>query len=78
MANLKNPVKAIHAFCIECMGENPRNCIASETSSLPCPLYPFRNGKNPFRAKHEMTSEQKAAMVERLTKNRNTNNTQTS
>jgi hypothetical protein len=44
----RNPVKAIRAFCLECVCGSPREvelCVSPE-----CPLYPFRLGKNPYRA----------------------------
>ena len=54
---VRNPVKAIRAKCLDC-------CCGSfsEISLCPaekCPLYPFRFGKNPYRAKRELSSEQK-------------------
>lgn len=61
---LKNPVKAIRAFCLNCCGES-----ASEVKLCPsirCALYPFRFGKNPFRSKREMTEEQREKAAERL------------
>lgn len=75
MANLKNPVKAIHAFCVECMGGNARdvvNCGSGPGSKYECPLYAFRQGKNPYRTKREvvMTEEAKEALKERLAKGR--------
>lgn len=33
-----------------------------------CPIYPFRFGKNPFRAARTMSDEQKANAAERLQK----------
>ena len=71
MADLKNPVKAIHAFCLECCGGSVRNvvnCTSTPDSFCPCPLYPFRKGKNPYRAKRELSEEQKIAMTARLKK----------
>ena len=65
---IKNPVKAIRAFCLGCAGGN-----ANEVKLCPaedCELYPFRFGKNPYRTKRELTEEQKAVMVERLAKAR--------
>lgn len=44
-----NPVKAIRAYCLNCCLEN-----ANEVAKCPterCELYPFRFGKNPYRAK---------------------------
>jgi len=48
----KTPVKAIREMCIECMGgrgtgQNYRKLII-ECAALPCALYEFRFGKNPY------------------------------
>jgi len=43
---ITSPIKAIRAFCIECMGGQ-----SSEVKSCPskkCPLYDFRMGKNVY------------------------------
>lgn len=61
---IRNPVKAIRAFCLECSGDSP-----AEVKSCPvekCPLYPFRLGKNPYRQRREMTEEQKRVLADRL------------
>lgn len=65
---IRNPAKAIRAFCLECCGgrsSDVRDCTSSR-----CPLKPFRFGKNPYRAKRVLTDEQKAAARERLRKAR--------
>lgn len=65
---ITNPVKAIRAYCLSCVGGSSNEvdkCPISE-----CPLHSFRHGKNPFRTKRELTDEQKAAMAERLKKAR--------
>lgn len=59
-----NPVKAIRAKCLECS-----NGSSNEVRLCPiehCPLFPFRFGKNPYRAKRELTEEQREAMAARL------------
>lgn len=64
MEEIRNPVKAIRAFCVECCGGSSNEvklCPATE-----CQLYAFRFGKNPYRTKREMSEEQKAAAAERL------------
>lgn len=64
MPNVKNPVKAIRAFCLECCGDSANEvklCTAPH-----CALYPFRLGKNPYRMKREYTDEQLATMRERM------------
>lgn len=63
-----SPLKAIRLFCVDCCGGSSNEvklCPATK-----CALYPFRFGKNPFRAKRELTDEQRAAMAERLKKAR--------
>lgn len=43
-----NPVKAIRRKCVDCMGgsiEAIRDCMSTN-----CALWPFRMGRNPFRA----------------------------
>lgn len=66
---ITNPVKAIRAKCLDC------SCGSSdEVKACPikdCALYPFRFGKNPYRAKPEYSEEQKARMAERLREARN-------
>lgn len=52
---ITNPVKAIRAKCLDCC------CGSSNEVELctctGCALYPFRRGKNPYRAKREITPE---------------------
>lgn len=64
---IKSPIKAIRAFCVECMGGQPREvkfCAAPR-----CPLFAFRMGKNPY-IKRELTEEQRLAFAERAKKAR--------
>lgn len=73
-ADLHNPVKAIRAYCLECVCGSPKEvelCPAPD-----CPLYPFRFGKNPYRTKHVMSEEQKAKAVERLNAGRQKRSTE--
>ena len=65
---ITNPVKAIRAFCLDCMGGSSNE--VKQCSTEDCPLWNFRFGKSPFRAKREMTEEQRAAAAERLRKAR--------
>ncbi len=65
-----NPVKVIREYCLDC-------CLASshEVALCPaahCPLWPFRFGKNPYRA--ERSAAQKAAAMQSLEKMRFTQN----
>ena len=65
---IKNPVKAIRQYCLECScgsANEVKLCAIAD-----CPLYPFRFGKNPYRTKREYTEEQRTAMAERLAKAR--------
>ena len=62
--DLKNPVKAIRQYCINCSGG-----FQNEVKICPiknCELYPFRMGKNPYRTKRELTAEQREAAISRL------------
>jgi len=64
---LKSPIKAIRAKCLDCCcGQKEEVKLCPATS---CPLYPFRLGKNPFR-KREMSEEQRKAAAARLAKAR--------
>lgn len=67
MQEIKSPVKAIRAFCLDCCGGNS-NEVKNCTSSI-CQLKPFRFGKNPY-IKRQLTPEQKAAAAERMRKMR--------
>lgn len=73
MQEIRNPVKAIRAKCIECC-----NGSSHEVSLCPCgdcALYPFRFGKNPYRTKREFTDAQKEEMRERMRKARESKKT---
>ena len=63
-------LKAIRLKCLDC------SCGSSNEVKLcpvqSCPLYPFRDGHNPF-TKKDYTPEEKAALAARLTKNKPTN-----
>lgn len=65
-----SPVKAIRAFCMDCMGGSKtaeQGSIASCPSKGRCALWPFRFGKNPFIDKNSnLTDEQKQASLARL------------
>lgn len=66
MANMKNPVKAIHAFCVDCMGGHESYIKTCTTET--CPLHPFRIGKNPYRAPttRQYTPEQIEELRQRM------------
>lgn len=62
----QNPIKAIKQKCLDCSGWSRTEvelCPLTE-----CSLYPFRLGKNPFRAKvtRNLTDEQREALRERM------------
>jgi hypothetical protein len=59
----KNPVKAIREFCLECCGDSS---AAVKECTATCPLHPFRFGRNPYRAKREMSEEQRESAKLRL------------
>lgn len=44
---IRNPVKAIRAFCLQCAGG--AYYVPDCPSERTCPLWPYRTGKNPFR-----------------------------
>ena len=69
---ITNPAKAIRKHCLDCCcgsAKEVKLCAVTD-----CYLYPFRFGKNPYRAKRELTEEQKAAAAERLKKAREQKN----
>lgn len=56
---------AVRAKCADCSGGSAaeaRKCVVTA-----CPLWPFRTGCNPFRAKRELSDDQKAELRNRLT-----------
>lgn len=64
MKGMRNPVKAIRTYCLECKSHHVsqiKNC-----ERVDCPLYAFRMGKNPYRKPRTLTDEQRKAMVDRL------------
>lgn len=48
-ARAKTPLKAIRAFCVHCMGDQPK--AVAKCTSHDCPLYPMRMGSNPYQAR---------------------------
>jgi hypothetical protein len=62
----QNPLKAIREKCLDCCcgnGSEVRKCVA-----IDCPLWPFRMSMNPLRKKRELSSAEKRARTERLSK----------
>jgi hypothetical protein len=58
-------VKSIKAYCLGCCLESAREVALC--SSTDCPLYPYRQGKNP-RKKRVLTEEQKEVARKRFAK----------
>ena len=62
-----SPLKAIRLKCLDC------SCGSfNEVKLCPvekCPLYPFREGRNPFVQKQEWTAERRAAQKARFAQN---------
>lgn len=50
-ARATSPLKAVRAFCVLCMGAQPRE--VAHCSAKDCVLYPFRDGKNPFQKRNK-------------------------
>ena len=64
MSEIKAPLKAIRAKCLDCccgQANEVKLCPSAQ-----CPLLAFRNGKNPYRTKKELTPEEKEALATRL------------
>ena len=59
-----NPVKVIRRYCLECCLESPKEVELCPAEG--CWLHPFRMGTNPFRAKRELSAEEKAVLAQRL------------
>ena len=66
--SITNPVKAIRAFCLDCCGGSAG--FIKDCSAPNCALYTFRLGKNPYRAKRELTDDQREKLRDRLQKAR--------
>ncbi len=67
--NRKPVLQALRERCIDCCAGSPqevRLCVA-----VACAAWPFRMGTDPWRAKVQMTDEQKAALRDRLAAARN-------
>jgi len=63
-----SPLKAIRLKCLDsCCGSSNEVKLCTV---IRCPLYPFREGQDPYRKKREYTPEQKAALALRLAKDK--------
>lgn len=49
MEQITSPIKAIRAYCLECVGHQ-KNEVKRCTITV-CPLFPFRMGRNPYHAR---------------------------
>lgn len=65
MEKITSPLKAIKAFCVDCMGGQVT--YVKDCTSTNCPLYKFRFGKNPYNTR-QLTDEQRQAASERMKK----------
>lgn len=73
LSEIKSPLKAIRANCLECCGSANEVKLCTVTK---CALYPFRFGHNPYSQRGKnMTEEQKRATAERMRKAREAKNT---
>lgn len=64
----KPVLQALRERCVDCCGGSTnevRLCVA-----VACAAWPFRMGTDPWRAKRQLTDEQRAALRERLAKGR--------
>ena len=60
---VNTPLSAIKAFCVDCLGGQPR--LVKDCTAKNCPLFPYRTGHN-TNSKRTMTEEQKQAAAERM------------
>lgn len=70
-----SPLRAIKLFCRNnCCAVGPDNHGSMEAwkecNISSCQLHAFREGKNPFRKRRDMTDEQRKAIGERLQNSR--------
>lgn len=66
-AKSSNPLKAIKAYCYQCLGgSSPKR----ECTSSTCSLFDFRDGTNPRRKKRLIQEEQRQQMADQAAKNR--------
>lgn len=66
------PMKAIRAKCIDCCAGSSHE--VEKCGAVKCPLYPYRQGKNPNIKPRQLSEEQKQAVRERLAKARKNKN----
>lgn len=61
--DIKNPVKAIRAKCLDCCCNNRKEVELCTCEK--CSLHPFRFGKDPYKKKREYTEEEMETMRKR-------------
>ncbi len=61
--NCSNPLKSIKAFCADCIGTIR---TGSGCDHALCPLFDFREGKNPRRKKAALSEERRMELASRL------------
>ena len=62
------PVRAIREKCLDCSAGSPaevRMCTVGPEAKNPCPLFPYRLGKNPG-AKRNLSPEARGRQAENL------------
>lgn len=59
-----NVMRAIKLKCLDCSTYNILEI--KECPVKNCPLYPFRQGNNPFRKKKELSEEERNKLSERM------------
>ena len=52
-ARATSPLRAIRAFCVLCMGAQPRE--VAHCSARGCVLFAFRDGKNPYQRRNNVS-----------------------
>jgi hypothetical protein len=87
IAKVSNPLSGIRAMCVHCMGGQVRSVtdcpsefpVKKGQKAMPCPLWPFRMGKNTMDARYGVAKEfpnkkvtKKKAAKKRATKKRAT------
>ena len=60
----KSILQAIKKFCFECSGKS--NKELANCSAIKCPLHIYRNGKDPNKAKKNLTDEQRNLLAEHM------------
>lgn len=66
MAEIKSPLKAIRAKCLDCTCGQVNE--VKECPITDCPLYVFRSGRNPYH-KLNLTEEQRKKLAENARRN---------